>query len=61
MPDWMKEVEQAKRNLEERSFVIELDRELQENSGLRIIEKLDQHGGKIRYKVVSERPEDYWY
>jgi len=61
MTDWKKEVEQAKQSLEKRSFVLEVDRDLPENSSIRIIERLESHNGKARYKVVSEGREDYWY
>jgi hypothetical protein len=61
MADWKKEVEQAKQSLQNRSFVVELERDLPENSSLRIIEKLEHRDGKARYKVVSEEPKDYWY
>lgn len=61
MSEWNKEVEQARRNLEERSFVVELDRELPENTSLRIVEKLEKKNGKDRYKVISEEPSDCWY
>jgi len=61
MPNWKDEVQRAKESLEERSFVVEIDREVPENSSLRIIQKVDDNNGKPRYKVVPEKPEDCWY
>jgi hypothetical protein len=61
MTNWKEEAERAKENLEKRSFIVEMDRELPENSSLRVIQKLDSGNGKLKYKVVTEKSEDYWY
>lgn len=47
--------------VDQRSFVVETDREIPENSSLRVIQKVETQNGKSCYKVVAERPEDHWY
>ncbi|MFQ5662927.1 MAG: hypothetical protein ACE5HL_03755 [Terriglobia bacterium] len=61
MSEWEKVVEKAKEMLQERAFVVESDRELGQQSSLRIIERIGQSKGKTQYKVVEERPQDNWY
>ncbi len=61
MSEWQELVRKAKDALQERAFVVEAERELSQQTSLRIIEKIDQHNGKTRYKVVAETPQDSWY
>lgn len=61
MEQWKKEVERAKENIEKRAFVVEVDRDLPDNSSLRVIGKVENQNGKMQYKVVTEKQQDDWY
>lgn len=55
------EIEQAKKNLEARSFIIVLDRPIPEGHEIVLIKKLRKKGGKYRYKVASSDSKKDWY
>lgn len=61
MTEWERLVEKAKENLERRAFTVESDRELGEQTSLRVIGTVDQANGKKKYRVVEEPPQDTWY
>lgn len=46
------EVEKAKRDLEARSFTLELDHQIPEGHDIFVVQDLGQQGGKYRYKVA---------